>query len=556
MTRPLPVRFWASTLMLGVVLVALLRSGPWNPVTALAFGAALAGVVAIVGRRGVAAHPDGDAALEALTARLRAAAAGDFGPASDGVPGAVPPDQRAVIDTAFHQLRRTVERANTLAYNDPVTNLPNRLHFRRDGEARLAGLPDDTPSALLFVDLDRFKAVNDTLGHAHGDMLLMHIARRLREQVDAHVASAPDRPAPLIGRLAGDEFIVLLPGRDRSDALALARQFLWSLRSPLTVGSRPVTIGASIGVAVAPDHGTTVGELMRGADDAMYAAKDAGRGRVCLFEGSMAARRLKAERLEAELGGALASGDFQLVYQPQIELSSGRTSVVEALLRWGPEGRPPVAAADFLAVAEESGLIGPIGEWVADAIAARLSEWQRAGYRGRLAVNLSPRQLAQADTLARLESAVTSAGGRLAGLEVEIGETAVARAAPDALAALGALRSRGVTVTVDDYGSGQSRLRDLADWPVDRVKLDGSLVRDLPHSAAARAIAAAAVDLIRNLGREAVAAGVETPEQLHVLRQMGVEAAQGYHFARPMSAAELAHWTYAGEESAAIAMAL
>ncbi len=546
MIGPPPRSPWMAVLLATAVAV-LLRPDPWLLAVSLALGAA------VLARRPALFGAD-EPGVDDIVERLQAAAAGDFAcPPRD--PWQPPAARQGAIDAAFAGLRRAVERANALADNDPVTNLPNRLHFRREGEARLARLAPGTPSALLFVDLDRFKAVNDSLGHAHGDMLLMQVASRLRDEVRDHAARTPDRMAPILGRLAGDEFTVLLPGSDRADALAVARSFGWSLRSPLSVGGRSVTVSASVGIAMAPDHGATVGALLRAADDAMYAAKDAGRGQACVFEDAMASRRRQVERLEAELAGALAAGDFQLVFQPQVQLSTGRTSVVEALLRWGPEGRPPVAAADFLAVAEDSGLIGPIGDWVADAVADRLVEWQRAGYRGRLAVNLSPRQLARPDTLSRLEGAVVSRGGRLAGLEVEIGETAMARAGTDVRASLAGLRARGVTVTVDDYGAGHSRLRDLAAWPVDRIKLDGALVRDLPHDPAARVVAEAAVDMIRRLGREPAAGGVEAADQLDILGALGVEAAQGYLIARPMTAGQLERWSYAGADSAAVAIA-
>ena len=544
-------------LLPAAVVVLLLLLGPWNLWAALAVGAAVVVVIVAVDRR-VRLHlrrRDRDSRLSLATEVVRAASDGNFAsPAGVALARAAPHEAQA-ITAALERLRDSVDGANRLALNDPVTNLPNRLHVRREGEASLAALADDESAALLFIDLDRFKAVNDSLGHAHGDMLLMHVARRLRETVANHAANHTGRAPPLLGRLAGDEFTVLLPGSDRAEALALARQVLWAMRQPMSVGGRQVVVGASIGVAMAPADGQTLGLLMKAADDAMYSAKAQGRGQICLFENEMAERRLSAERLEAQLRGAIAASDLELAFQPQVQIATGRASVVEALLRWGPPGRSPTPAAEFMAVAEDTGLIAPLGGWVAGAVARRLGAWQRAGWSGRLSVNLSARELAQPGALGHLELSVAREGARLAGLEVEVSETTISRAPAEALEALSVLRSRGVTVTVDGFGNGWSRLVGLADLPVDRLKLDGALVRDLAGSATARTVAASAIGLIQGLGREAVAAGVETAEQLDIVTAMGVDAVQGWHIARPMDVQAMERWSYDDEASAAIAIA-
>ena len=530
-------------LLIGAVLSMLLVFGPWPIPAALAWGVGSATVL------GIATRSPG---REPIGAR-------------SGLPPRDPPaptNSASNPDPASQPLwEATAQRASASApvdsslFNDPVTGLPNRLQVRREGEARLAALTAGQPAVLMAIDLDRFKAVNDTLGHAHGDMVLMRIAGRLAEQVDALFGDRPDRPPPIVGRLAGDEFTVLLPGTDRAEALAFAARAQASLRRPMEVAGRTVHVGASVGIAAAPDHGLTFARLMRAADDALRSAKGAGRGGVAIFEDTMAVRRLRAERMETELRGALSGGEFSLAFQPQVQLATGRADVVEALLRWGPKGRDPVPAGDFLPVAEDSGLIGPIGHWVAEEVAQRLGEWQGAGWSGRLAVNLSARELAQPGALDHLELSVARAGGRLAGLEVEIGETAIGRAGPDVLATLSTLRAKGVTVTADGFGDGWSRLVGLAELPIDRVKLDGGLVGSIASSARTRAVAASCVTLVHGIGCQVIAAGVETAEQFAILSALGVDAMQGFHVARPMDGEALSRWSYADPASAAVAIA-
>ena len=546
---------WAVCAVVGVTLAALLWLAPWSRPAAVALGGGMAAGLALAWQLGLRWRDRPAEALVLLTERLRAAGAGDFHSPVTKPLAVLAPEAAATADWAVERLQGMVERARSLAFNDPVTDLPNRLHVRREGEARLAALRDGQPAALMFIDLDRFKAVNDSLGHALGDMLLQRIGARLAEQVEFQAVRQPGRQPAVLGRLAGDEFVVLLPGADRAEALLFARMALASVSRPIDISGRTVHVGASFGIAMAPDHGVTFSRMMRAADDAMYAAKAAGRGRAVLFEDQMAATRLRAERMEAELRGALIGHEFSLAYQPQVQLATGRAEVVEALIRWGPGGGDSVPAADFLAVAENSGLIGPIGYWVAGQVADRLGEWQRAGWAGRLAVNLSARELAQPGALDHLELSVARAGGRLAGLEVEIGETAIGRAGRDVLDALAALRVKGVTVTLDGFGAGWSRLTSLGELPVDRVKLDGALIRDVAHCASARTMAASCVGMVRGLGCQAIAAGVETAEQFAILSAMGVDAVQGWHIARPMDEGAITDWTY-GEESAAAAMAV
>ena len=333
------IRRWVFCALAGALLALLLLLAPWSLPAALAIGGGMAAGLALAWHLGLRWQDRPAEALVLLTERMRAAGAGDFHSPVTRPLAQLAPEAAATADWAVERLQGMVERANSLAFNDPVTNLPNRLHVRREGEARLAALPDGQSAALMFIDLDRFKAVNDSLGHAHGDMLLMRIGGRLAEQVEFHSVRQPGRLPPVLGRLAGDEFTVLLPGADRAEALLFAQMALASIRRPIDVHGRTVHVDASFGIAMAPDHGVTFSRLMRAADDAMYAAKRTGRGRATLFEDHMAATRLRAERMEAELRGALIGDELSLAYQPQVQLATGRADVVEALVRWGP-GRP------------------------------------------------------------------------------------------------------------------------------------------------------------------------------------------------------------------------
>jgi diguanylate cyclase (GGDEF)-like protein len=490
-------------------------------------------------------------AIDAAIARLSRAANGDLeGEVPVEVRECVPPLADA-MDGLFRQLHANLESVQRLAMFDPVTQLPNRTNFRRTSERVLAELPQGAQAVLYFIDLDRFKSVNDTLGHATGDMLLGMVANRLRAVADRFAAESDGRP-PLIGRLAGDEFTMFFPElRDLREADRIGRGILFALSEPFHLCDQEISIGASIGIALRPDHGTTLHDLMRAADAAMYHAKALGRGRAEHFTDALAAEIAERAQLESDLRDAVDKAQFALVFQPQICARDGAIVGAEALLRWRhPDGMKMPGA--FLQRAEETGLMVEIGEWVVNSVAETISRWGRLGIEQRLAVNISPRQLDHASFFRRLREAMLAANAPATLLELEITETLAMHCSDDVIDAITALRADGASVAIDDFGTGYSNLARLRAFPVDRVKLDRSLIEHVADHAEARAIAHAVIGLVHGLGCEAVAEGIESEAQATVLRIIGCDVLQGYAVAQPMDEEAFLDWVRdAGEDRAA-----
>ncbi|WP_298673083.1 EAL domain-containing protein [uncultured Sphingomonas sp.] len=472
--------------------------------------------------------------------------------AADGVIGARVPDEiRATVpqlgiamDRLFAQLTDNMENIQRLALFDPVTGLANRTNFRTSAERLLSETAPER-CALFFIDLDRFKAVNDTHGHACGDMLLAMVADRLHGVADRAIAEADIYP-PLIGRLAGDEFTMLFPVLgDQRDAGWIATQVLEALATPFPLTGGEVLIGASIGIAVRPDHGITLHDLMRCADAAMYRAKSQGRGRFEIYSDELAEQMASRVRLDGELRAALDRDDFTLVFQPEVSLAGGNVVAAEALLRWQHPTDGLRLPGTFIGRAEESGLMVEIGDWVLAKVARTIAHWASIGFEGRLAINVSPRQIDRADFFTRLRAAMREAHAPARLLELELNETVAAHARADAIAALAQLRDDGATIAIDGFGTGLSSVARLRQLPIDRVKLDRSLIAMIVDDHAARLIAGSLVGLIHGLGCEAVAEGVETPAQAELLRVIGCDAIQGYGVARPMTEADFLAWAAA-----------
>ena len=486
------------------------------------------------------------AAIDGAIARLQRAADGDLeGEIPADVRETVPPLARA-MDGLFSQLHANLESVQRLAMFDSVTALPNRTNFRRTAERVLAELAPGATAVLYFIDLDRFKHVNDTMGHATGDVLLGMVANRLRAVADRFAAEADSRP-PLIGRLAGDEFTMFFPVlRNPRDAERIGRGILYALSEPFDLADQEVSIGASIGIALRPEHGTTLHDLMRAADAAMYHAKAMGRGRAEHFTDILAAEIAERARLESDLREAVDKDQFTLVYQPQVSAADGRIVAAEALLRWRhPDGLK--MPGTFIKRAEETGLIVEIGEWVVTEVAETISRWGRLGIEQRLAVNISPRQLDHASFFRKLRDAMRAANAPATLLELEITETLAMHCSTEVLEAIAALRADGATVAIDDFGTGYSNLARLRDLPVDRVKLDRSLIEHVSEKPEARTIAQAVIGLIHGLGCEAVAEGIETEDQATVLRVIGCDILQGYAVATPMEEEAFLAWARAVE---------
>ena len=481
---------------------------------------------------------DTASAIDRAVDRLAAAAEGDLATPVPAATSAVVPRLASAMESLFAQLAANFDRVRHLALFDPVTGLANRSNFRSATEALLAEMAEGDSAALFFIDLDRFKAVNDSRGHASGDQLLMRVAERLRGLTDACGC-----PGAIAGRLAGDEFTIFCPGMAEAEAVQrLGDAVIDALAQPFSLADGPVMIGASIGVALRPDHGTTLHDLMRAADAAMYQAKEEGRARMARYSDRLAAELTGRELLDQELRRALDRDEFALVFQPQVAAADRALVAAEALLRWRHPSGELRSAGEFLARAESNGQMVAIGDWIAAAVAAAAAEWDRAGRPGRIALNLSRRQLEDATFFPRLEAIFAAAHAPLARIELEIAEAIAMRCPPTAIAAVARLRAGGACVTIDAFGAGESHLQRLRRWPVDRVKLDRTLVRNVVDDRAAREIVQALVGLVHGLGCEAVAEGVETADEAEMLRLLGCDALQGWAIARPMDAAALAIW--------------
>ncbi|MES2096899.1 MAG: EAL domain-containing protein [Pseudomonadota bacterium] len=482
-------------------------------------------------------------ALDSAIARLSKAAHGDLdSPIPDEIGVSVPLLGMA-MQGLFQQVSANLESVHRLAMYDPVTALPNRTHFRRTAERQLADMPEGVVAALLFIDLDRFKAVNDTMGHASGDMLLGMVANRLRAVADS-VASSSNTEKPLIGRLAGDEFTMFFPQiADAREAARIGRGVLYALTEPFDLAGSEVEIGASIGIAMRPEHGTTLHDLMRAADAAMYHAKANGRGRAEHFSEALATELADRAQLELDLRTAIERDQFAMVYQPQVSLVDGRTVAAEALLRWRHPIQGLTLPGAFLQRAEETGLIVEIGEWVIGHVAGTIRRWADMGLDQRLAINISQRQLDHAMFFRRLREAMHAAQAPARLLELEITETLAMHCSGDVIDAIAALRADGATIAIDDYGTGHSSLSRLRTLPIDRIKLDRSLIEAITTQPDSRQIAQSVIGLIHGLGCEAVAEGIEHDEQADMLRVIGCDVVQGYRIAEPMDEDAFIAWS-------------
>ena len=486
-------------------------------------------------------NSEGARALNALGERLLAVEDGDLvSPAPPALRRSMP-KLAAAVDTLFSEVRASIENAHALGMYDPVTSLPNRLHFRSEADKMLAEV-EGRSSGMLFVDLDRFKSVNDSLGHARGDQLLIMVANRLRVVVNGEFAGDA-RVRPLLARLAGDEFTIFMPEiNSQADIERVARRVVLAISEPFELCSHSVDIGASIGCAFSPEHGNSVEALMRAADIAMYRAKSRGGGQHCLFNAELAAEHQQKVETEKALTDAVQRDEFLLAFQPQMSLVTGELVGSEALLRWNHPRDGLRLPMSFIPIAERTGVISELGDWVLNEVAATLGGWYRDGFRGRLAFNISPRQLDRPDFFIRLRQAFGDAGVPLSMIEAEFTETAAMEATDTVLAEIAALRADGATIAIDDFGTGYSNLARLRAMPLDRVKLDPSLIDDIETSEKARIIVQAVIHLIKGVECEVVAEAVETVAQADLLRAMGCDTVQGFVFAHPMFEDEFLDW--------------
>jgi diguanylate cyclase (GGDEF)-like protein len=459
------------------------------------------------------------------------------------------PKLATAVDSLFSEVRASIENAHALGMYDPVTSLPNRLHFRAEADKMLAARAPETMASMLFVDLDRFKNVNDSLGHARGDQLLIMVANRLRVVVTAELGDGQVQ-RPLLARLAGDEFTIFFPEiGEVADAERIARRIALAISEPFELHGHSVDIGASVGVAICPDHGTAIESLMRAADIAMYRAKQQGGGRYCLFSEELAAEHQRKIETEAALSEAVQRGEFVLALQPQLSFATGEVCGAEALLRWNHPRDGMRLPATFIPVAEQTGIIADIGDWVIAEVASMASEWQSQGVKRRISFNVSPRQLDRQDFLPRMRAAFADAAVPLTSVELEFTESAAMDCSQEVLDEIAALRRDGLSIALDDFGTGYSNLARLRALPLDRVKLDQSLISDIEHSEQARVVVQAVIQLIKGVGAEIVAEAVETVAQADILRAMGCDIVQGFVFAGPMFEEEFLSWTRNADRS-------
>ena len=482
-------------------------------------------------------------AIEALTEAVR--------PQRDGeIECPIPDDARrtlprlsASIERFKHRIQSNIDSIQKSALKDAVTELPNRLSFRRTVERHLRTVhAGGSKCAILFVDLDRFKAVNDSLGHAQGDVLLAMFAARMRVLLSAgHVQQGAT--APVLARLAGDEFTLLLPDvADADDATRVARYILRALQEPFEFAGQSIVIGASIGICVAPDDGDSYEMLMRNADTAMYYAKDSGRNQFRLFATEMHDRVRNRLQMETRLRTAISAKQFELHVQPQVRADSGDLISAEALIRWRHPEKGLLPPGAFIDIAEDCGLIVEIGRWVIAEAARILGEWHRAGRKLRLSINVSPQQVERADFVSHMRACLESEGAPPRLLEIEITESTAMSPDPVIVERIAEVRALGITIAIDDFGTGYSNLARLKDLPINRLKIDRSLVNDVATSADARTIIQAIVSLANGLGYECVAEGVESEIQADILGVIGCETLQGYWISRPVPFDAFERW--------------
>ncbi|MDX2205702.1 MAG: EAL domain-containing protein [Hyphomicrobiaceae bacterium] len=440
--------------------------------------------------------------------------------------------QRPTLDGGFVAIyedvteqTRAESRIRYLAHHDSLTTLPNRVMFRANLEGMIASLaPGRQKLALLYLDLDRFKDVNDTLGHQTGDALLEVVGQRLRNCL---------REGDAVARLGGDEFAVaLVSDNAEGAAAALAERVIEQLSRPYGLARQVVTVGVSVGIAIVGEPDIDVDTALKCADMALYRAKDNGRGQFCIFEPEMEAELRSRLMIEHDLKQALANGEFRLAYQPLIDLSEGRIIGHEALLRWDCTARGTIPPAEFIPLAEEMDIIGDIGAWCLEEACRNLAVWQGDT---KIAVNLSPVQLRDDDIVEAVRSALATSGLDPGRLELEITESALLEDSEQIVARLHRLHALGVRIVLDDFGTGFSSLNYLRCFPFDKIKIDKVFVTEATTRPDCEAIVRSVVELAGRLGMATTAEGIETPEQLDLVRRLGCDVGQGYLFGKPVS---------------------
>jgi diguanylate cyclase (GGDEF)-like protein len=452
------------------------------------------------------------------------------------------------LEAEISERKRVEVKLDRLAHFDNVTQLHNRHFFNDRLETVIARAGQSQQRAVvMFIDLDNFKAVNDTLGHDIGDELLRMVSRGLADTL---------RPGDAIARIGGDEFAIILENvHEVGDAAMVAEKCLLKIAQPVAISGHEIHISASIGISVYPDHASNMHELLKFADSAMYYAKNSGKNAYRLFTHSMQEDARKRFTLDNNLRRALERDEFVLHYQPQIDLRTGAICGAEALIRWIHPDLGQISPADFIPLAEESGMIVAIGEWVLRQACHELRAWHDDGHPIRMSINLSGRQLNEEGLVASVLAIVDDSGIDPRWLELELTESMLMDASPNVIDKLHTLKRAGIALAIDDFGTGYSSMSYLKTFPVGALKIDRSFVQDLPHSTEDAAITRAIIAIARSLKMETVAEGIETPEQGEFLRANGCDKAQGYHYSKPVPAEQMRALLQRRREAAEAALA-
>ena len=458
-----------------------------------------------------------------------------------------------MIDIATRIAGIAIERKDTedsirhMALHDALTGLPNRVLLEeRIRQALLHSDRDGRGVAVVFIDLDQFKLINDSLGHSAGDELLKTVADRMVKCV---------RSIDTVARLGGDEFvIVLFDAPDNMDGIAHTLQRIQDvIGQPLQIGAQKLQVTCSVGVATYPENGTDIDTLLMNADAAMYSAKEMGRNNYQFYASEMNAKVQEKLVLQDGLRRAIEHSEFLLLYQPQVDLGSGRITGVEALIRWRHPELGVISPARFIPLAEETGLIVPIGEWVLRTACAQNKAWQEAGLPLiRMSVNVSARQFAEKNLIHRVARALEDSALDACHLELELTESLIMQDVPQAIVKMEALQTMGVQMSIDDFGTGYSSLSALKQFPVCRLKIDQSFIRDISTDPDDKAIAMAVISLGHMLNLKVIAEGVETEQQLAFLRENECDEAQGYHFGRPVSSDKIVTLLHRSERTRSV----
>ena len=454
-------------------------------------------------------------------------------------------DSVLIIIRDISEQKQAGAKVRQLAYFDTLTGLPNRQSFLTQLSAAIRSAEaDGTMFAILYIDLDHFKRINDSLGHNVGDQLLKTVGKRLAGAVrkDDYVARYGRSNSRLqLARLGGDEFTIILNElRNAEEAEVIAERITESLKKPLTHDGHEFVITPSIGIAVYPDDGADIDTLVKNADVAMYQAKAGGRNSHCMFSGTMSVRSLERMELEDALRRTLANGDLSLHYQPKMRLASGEVTGMEALVRWEHPERGPISPEKFIPLAEEANLIVELSDWVLRTACAQIKAWQAGALAGiPVAINLSGQQFYKGDVHRDVVRAIEDASIPPSLLELELTESMVMRDADETIASLRRLKDAGISLAVDDFGTGYSSLAYLKRFPIDALKIDRSFVSELKAVGDDASICAAIIALAHSLGLKVIAEGVENEEQIELLKRYACDEVQGYFFSKPLSAEDV-----------------